>query len=142
MRVRRVSELGLTLTLATAMVLAAAGQDAALADAVRRGDKEAVSSSLKEHADVNTPQGDGATALHWAVYLNDPQTTDLLLRAGANVMARNDLGVTPLALAAQQGGADVIDLLLKAGAKPNDPANFGRASNTASCRCSSCNSEE
>ena len=85
---------------------------------------------LKKHADVNAPQSDGATALHWAAYLNDAETATVLLRAGANVNARNNLGVTPLALAAQQGSAAIIEQLVKAGAAPNDPVNFVNAAET------------
>jgi len=109
---------------------AGVGHEAPLADAVERSDKQAISSLLKQHADVNAAQSDGATALHWAAYLNDAETTALLLRAGAKVNARNDLGVTPLALAAQQGGAAVIEQLIKAGAAPNDSVNFVNAGET------------
>src|SRR6185369_215454 len=49
----------------------AAAAEASLADAVQRGDIQAVLALLKTHADVNAPQGDGATALHWAAYLDD-----------------------------------------------------------------------
>ena len=77
--------------------------DSPLADAVKRRDKQAVQSLLKKKADVNAPQSDGATALHWAAYLNDADTSALLIRAGANVNARNNYGVTPLALAAETG---------------------------------------
>ena len=45
--------------------------------------RQAVLSLLKTHADVNAPQSDGATALHWAAYLEDADTTALLIRAGA-----------------------------------------------------------
>jgi hypothetical protein len=31
------------------------------------------------------PQVDGATALHWAVYRDDPEAADWLIRAGAKV---------------------------------------------------------
>ncbi|MEO8050616.1 MAG: ankyrin repeat domain-containing protein [Acidobacteriota bacterium] len=124
-RVRWVVGLGLaSVFVGTGLLAATTGHEAPLADAVERGDKQAVASLLEKHADVNATQGDGATALHWATYLNDAPTTAALLAAGANVNARNDLGVTPLALAAEQGGAAVIELLLKAGAKPNDPTNF------------------
>ena len=130
-RVRCVPGLGLLLMLASAgLAGAGAGRDAPLADAAQRGDKLAVLSLLKKHADVNAPQSDGATALHWAAYLNDAETTALLLRAGANVNVRNDLGVTPLALAAQQGGVSVIEQFVKAGAAPNDPVNFVNAGET------------
>ena len=47
------------------------GGDARLPDAVQRRDTQAVQSLLAERADVNMRQGDGATALHWAAYLED-----------------------------------------------------------------------
>ncbi len=106
------------------------GGDARLLDAVQRQDRQAVRSLLKEHADVNMRQGDGATALHWAAYLDDAETTALLIRAGAKVNARNNFGVTPLALAAQQGSAVIIDQLVKAGAAPNDPVHVVNAGET------------
>ena len=54
-----------------AFVLAAASLGAAtsdVADAVQRGDAAAVRALLAKKSDVNAPQADGATALHWAVY--------------------------------------------------------------------------
>ncbi|HTM13214.1 MAG TPA: ankyrin repeat domain-containing protein [Bryobacteraceae bacterium] len=130
-RGRGIFGLGFSLLLVSASLgIAGAGHEAPVADAVERGDKQAAASLIKSGADVNAVQSDGATALHWAAYLNDAETTALLLRAGAKVDARNDLGVTPLALAAQQGGAAVIEQLLKAGAKPNDPVNFVDAGET------------
>jgi len=66
--------------------------DAKLADAAMNQDAQAVQSLLKLHADVNAPQADGTTALHWAARWNDVEMTDLLLAAGANVKARNRFG--------------------------------------------------
>src|ERR1700741_1158114 len=84
--------------------LIAAGRPATAADmrlmeAVKSKNTTAVSILLKERADVNAPRGDGATALHLAVHLDDLKTADLLLRAGARVNEADDLGVTPLYLA-------------------------------------------
>ena len=90
-----------------------------LADAVMNGNKEAVRSLLQQKVDVNTPQTDGATALHWSVRADDLETTDLLIRAGANVSASNRFGVTPLVLASMNGNAAMIQKLLAAGANPN-----------------------
>src|SRR6266852_4925402 len=78
--------------LASAVGLAAAG-DLRLIEAVKNNNKAAVLALLKQHTDVNAPQGDGATALHWAVHLDDLDAADLLIHAGANVNAANDVGV-------------------------------------------------
>ena len=101
--------------------LSAAGSE--LADAVMRGNKAAVRSLLQRKVDVNAPQVDGTTALHWAVRADDLETIDLLVRAGANVSARNRAGVMPLELAALNGNAAVIERLIKAGADVNRPLN-------------------
>src|SRR5262245_58811217 len=122
--VRRVSRLSLTAFLSVA-ALGAAGQSAPLADAVQRRDTQAIQSLLKAHADVNAPQSDGATALHWAAYLDDADTAALLIRAGAKVDTPNNYGVTPLALAAGNGNAAAIDRLLKGGANPNRTVRAG-----------------
>jgi ankyrin repeat protein len=57
--------------------LLAAGSD--VADAAMRGDRAAIERLIRQRADVNLPQEDGATALHWAVYRGDKETADLLI---------------------------------------------------------------
>jgi ankyrin repeat protein len=100
-----------------------ASPEAPLADAERRQDKQVVLSLLAKKADVNARQPDGATALHWAAYADDAETTALLIRAGANVNVANDHGVSPFAIAARQGNANILGQLMKAGADPNDKLN-------------------
>src|SRR5204862_559189 len=68
------------------------------ADAAERRDLEALRTVLKQGANPNTPQADGATALHWAVHWDDPQAVEVLVRAGAKPDVINDLGVFPLSL--------------------------------------------
>ncbi len=92
---------------------------AEVADAVMRGDRQAVRAALARKADVNVAQVDGTTALHWAVERDDLEMVDLLIRAGARVDARTREGVMPLQLAAVNGSAQMLDRLLKAGADPN-----------------------
>ena len=102
----------------------AAPADSRLADAVMRGDKEAVTALLSDRSHINLPQIDGTTALDWAVRRDDLATADALIKAGADVKAANRYGVTALSLAAMNGNAAMIAKLLDAGADPND-ANQG-----------------
>ena len=96
----------------------AAGESPLIA-AVRAGKVDAVRALLQQKVDVDASQGDGATALHWAVHLDDFATTDLLLRAGAKVNAADDTGVTPLYLSCMHRHAAMVERLLAAGANPN-----------------------
>ena len=71
----------------------AAGQDIPLIEAVKDGDTAAVRALLDKGGDVNAPEVDGTTVLHWAVSRNNLDVADLLIRAGANVRATNRYGV-------------------------------------------------
>ena len=110
--------LGSVLVLSLSVVIAGAAKSD-VADAAMRGNKASVLALLNQKADVNAPQADGSTALHWAAYRDDQEMVDLLIRAGANVSAANREGVTPMFLAALTGDAALIEKFLKAGADPN-----------------------
>lgn len=107
------------LVLVAVLSLGAAGRELPLTEAVKSGDTAAVRALLQTKVDVNAPEGDGTTALHWAAHRDDLTTVDLLIRAGANVKAANRYGVTPLSLASTNGSAAIVERLLKAGADPN-----------------------
>jgi ankyrin repeat protein len=79
---------------------------------------DSVRALVKQHSNVNAPQPDGTTALHWAAHWNDLEAVNLLLRAGANPKIANRYGATPLSEAASLGNAAMIEALLKAGADP------------------------
>jgi ankyrin repeat protein len=100
---------------------AAAAATSEVADAVMRGDREAVRAALARKADVNAAQVDGTTALHWAVERDDVELAELLLTAGARVSTRTREGVTPLQLAAINGSAAMVGRLIRSGADPNAP---------------------
>src|SRR3954469_24254041 len=95
---------------------AAAAVTSPVADAAMKGDTAALRALVAQKADVNAPQVDGATALHWAVYRDEGDAADLLIKAGAKVDAKNRVGVTPLSMAVLYGSAAMVDRLLSAGA--------------------------
>jgi uncharacterized protein len=112
MRAALVSLVGLLL-LTPAIALAGA-TDAA--DAAQKKDLSALRALVRNKADVNAPQPDGTTALHWAAMWNNDEAVTLLLRAGANAKARNRYGATPLSEAVTAGSAAIVGSLLNAGA--------------------------
>ncbi|HXG87372.1 MAG TPA: ankyrin repeat domain-containing protein [Vicinamibacterales bacterium] len=114
MRLRLSVSLALVLAMAAAhSQTIRAAVNSPVADAARRGDKEAVKSLLKEGADVTAPQGDGMTALHWAAERGDVDLAHILIYGGANVSAVTRIGqYTALHLAARTGSAGVVKALL------------------------------
>lgn len=101
------------------LTLGVAAGASELGNAVRAGNRESVQALLKKHADLNAPDADGTTPLHWAVESDDLETARMLLQAGARANVSNRYGVTPLRLAAVNRNAAMIDLLLAAGADAN-----------------------
>jgi uncharacterized protein len=121
----------MSIRLAAALVVATLAQGVAwaegtLVDAAKSGDDAAAIALLKQHVDVNVPESDGTTALHWAVYRNDEALVDQLIKAGAKVNAANQFNSTPMSEAAITGNVKVIDSLLKAGADPESPNADGQ----------------
>jgi ankyrin len=110
---------GCSLVVASSTLGLAAPADQRLIDAVRNKDVAWVRALLKQRADVKAPEGDGATALHWAAHVDDLVIADLLIRAGARPSAANDVGATPLHLACTNRSAPMVERLLTAGANAN-----------------------
>ena len=121
------------------LATSAQAEPSRVADAVKRQDPLAVRALLDDGADVNTRQGDGATALHWAAYWDDLTTARLLIAAGATVAATNALGVSPLWLACNNGSAAMVEALLDAGADANAALPSGETPLMTASRTGSAN---
>jgi ankyrin repeat protein len=106
------------LLLAGALATSAAAE-ATLADLAEDKEFGKLRELMSQKADVNAPQADGMTALHWAVHHDDVEAVKLLLVAGADAKKANRYGVTPLSLACTVGNAEIVDRLLAAEADPN-----------------------
>jgi len=126
-RLRLLASQGVALTLSLSLWTAVAyGQaHSEIVDAVRQGNLTGLVQLLDAGTDADTPQGDGATALHWAAHRDDIDAARALIKAGATVTVSNDLGATPLWLAAGAGSAEMVELLLDAGANPNVRLSMG-----------------
>src|SRR6266851_230309 len=97
----------------------AAATDSRLIQAVKNRDADFVRALLKQRVDVNAPQGDGATALHWAAHRDDLAIADLLIRAGARANVADDVGTTPLHVACTNRSGAMVERLLSADANAN-----------------------
>jgi ankyrin repeat protein len=122
----RATVVAISLTLAaTAAQAAGTTRDTRLVDAVKTRNTSTVTALLQKKVDVNAPEADGTTALHWAVRNDDSPLVDRLIRAGANARAQNRYGITPIALACENGSAPVVERLLKAGVSANSTGPLG-----------------
>ena len=93
--------------------------DAPIIAATKTGDIAVMRDILVEGADVNVAAVDGMTALHWAVYQDNPELVQFLIDAGADISVTSRYGVEPISIAATNGSAPVLKLILLAGADPN-----------------------
>jgi len=90
-----------------------------LADRIQAGDRRAALAMIAQGADVNRPQPDGTTPLHWATYRVDRELVEALLKKGARARVVNRYGASPLAEAVRVANLPLVDMLLKAGADVN-----------------------
>ena len=109
-----VSIVGLCIFCVSANPAWTADKDSRVVEAARKNDTAGVRTYIKDHGDVNTPQGDGSTALLWAAYHSNLDMARALLAAGADFKAANRLGVTPLLMACRLGSSSIVEMLLSA----------------------------
>lgn len=84
-------------------------------------------SLVSDRPAVNRAQADGTTALHWAVYHDRADMTQLLLANGADANASNRYGERPLSLACRNGNVKIVEQLLNAGADPQETLPGGES---------------
>src|ERR1700742_4227672 len=109
-----VQKVAFTLALLTGGSCWAAAADAklpavpGLLEAVKSRDSAAVTSLVRQHADVNAALPDGSTPLSWAAFLGERQIAETLMAAGAKVETADVYGETPLTLASANGDAALV----------------------------------
>ena len=97
-----------------------------LIDSIRAGNQALALELVKDGADVNEPEANGTTPLHWAVHGGDLALVNQLIKAGANVNAKNNYGASVMVEAALLGNAELLAALLDAGADPESPNADGQ----------------
>src|SRR5262245_65660995 len=96
MTARRFS-LGVAVLLsALSLTDAAFAGDVRLIDAVRNRDMRAIRTLLRQKVDVNAPQADLSTALHYAAEQDDVETAAVLIEPGVRVGCDKDYGEWPV----------------------------------------------
>jgi len=89
-----------------------------LPDLVQQGQRAEAMQLIRLGEDVNARQGDGSTALLWAVYHVDAELTEALLSREADPSLMNSFGSSPLAEAVKSANVELVEMLLDAGADP------------------------
>jgi ankyrin repeat protein len=75
---------------------------------------------------VNTIDGEGIAALHWAAINNRQTVVEFLLQSGADInCAGGELKSTPIYWATSQGHVDMVVLLYDRGADATQPDSNG-----------------
>lgn len=88
--------------------------------ATQYGALERVTELIEAGADVNEPDSETVTLLHWAAINNRTEIVKYLIAKGANVDAiGGELASTPLHWAARQGHLATFSILIRAGADPS-----------------------
>lgn len=81
--------------------------------------KEFLDRLVQNNVEINSPDFDGDTPLHFAVMNNNAEAAAYLLENGANTNVKNKDGITPLHIAVKEKNYDIAGMLLAAGADRN-----------------------
>jgi ankyrin repeat protein len=129
-------------TILTAVLLlttagTAVAADNSLAGLIQSGNRDAALKMIASGADVNAAQGDGTTALHWAVYKIDVDLARALLAKGAKADVTNSYGSSPLAEAVKVANPRLVEMLLDAGSNVDAPNQEGQTALMLAARAGS-----
>ncbi|KAL6058165.1 Arf-GAP with coiled-coil, ANK repeat and PH domain-containing protein [Balamuthia mandrillaris] len=93
------------------------GSNPPLFGAILSGNLEIVRVLVENSCDLNRPNKDGETCLHWAAREGMTRLVEFLVEHGAEMEVRSNKQLTPLQVAVLEGQEGVKDVLLKRGAK-------------------------
>src|SRR5260370_31406361 len=93
MRIKRFVQYGAATILLASSCLASS--DLRVLDAVKRRDQKALTTAIRQRADVNAAQPDGATALAWAAHLGAEEAAAPLPPPGRHVNVAEQHRWTP-----------------------------------------------
>jgi len=83
-----------------------------LLTAAQNCDINAIEALAKEEVDIDKPDNNGRTLLHWAALHDDPAAIKALLEQGANIEAKDIQAWTPLYVATYHNGCRAIGTLI------------------------------
>ena len=92
----------------------------------RHGDLEAIEDFIAVGKDVNEPDADGRTPLHYAVAFGRDDVLSALIEAKANLEATENLQNTPLHYACGYGRGTCAETLIDAGANTQAKNSTGK----------------
>jgi len=95
-----------------------------LMNAAQNCDIQAIEALAKEDVDIDKPDNNGRTLLHWAALHNDPDAITALLERGANIEAKDIQDWTPLYLATYYNYCKAIQTLIENGANIEIAVNY------------------
>ncbi len=99
-----------------------------VADSAESGSLAALQAAVVAGGDLDRPQGDGMTAVHWAAERGDLEMLRYLIAAGAGLDGGTRIGAyRPLHLACRAGQGEAVTLLLAAGADATVVSTAGAA---------------
>jgi ankyrin repeat protein len=103
---------------------------AALMEAARTGNTEAVRALIDGGVDVNAKTEKGTAALMFAASKGHAETVTALIDGGADVNAKTPKGTSALMIAAHSGHIEIVEILVGAGADVNAENEIGKTAMT------------